>query len=177
MTFGSRRVANSSEIEDYEPDPGSMTSTEEIESCEKHLEEVLNPVIDRTEHVLSNLVPTNHPNNMQVTNRKQIICHAKESLSLLRSAATNWLADGGPNRHILMSPILIANNRDNISTPSVPSQVSSCNLNLGNMKDCTSTSIDKNLLAWCHSCDSADDHVSKESSILRQVLLLLNVVK
>ncbi|KAL3504694.1 hypothetical protein ACH5RR_034535 [Cinchona calisaya] len=149
----------------YEPDPGSKTSMEEIESCEKHLEAVLNRVIDRKELVLCDLVPTNHPNNMQ----KTVICPAKERLSSLRNAATNWLPDGGHNRHNLKSPILIADNRYNISTLCVPSQESSCNLKLENAKDCTRTSVDNNLPAWCHSNDSADVPASNKSSILRQV--------
>lgn len=36
----------------FEPDPESMTSMEELESCEKHLEHLLNRVLDRKVCVL-----------------------------------------------------------------------------------------------------------------------------
>uniref|UniRef100_A0A5B7C347 MADS-box domain-containing protein n=1 Tax=Davidia involucrata TaxID=16924 RepID=A0A5B7C347_DAVIN len=42
------------QIRNFEPDPSKMTSMEELESCEKHLENTLNCVSERKKYLLSN---------------------------------------------------------------------------------------------------------------------------
>ncbi|XP_071924057.1 agamous-like MADS-box protein AGL104 [Coffea arabica] len=153
MTSGSRPVGKSSEFEElsreicslqqqlqlaeehlrmFEPDLGSMTSMEELESCEKLLEDLLDSVTNRKEQLESNLVRSYHPKILEGT----ILSSPKEGQSSQRSTEVlNWLPDGCYNGLTLDSPIVNVDTRDDISTPCVPLEESSCNLNLGNMKD------------------------------------------
>ncbi|CDP01186.1 unnamed protein product [Coffea canephora] len=84
------------------------------------------------EQLESNLVRSYHPKILEGT----ILSSPKEGQSSQRSTeALNWLPDGCYNGLTLDSPIVNVDTRDDISTPCVPLEESSCNLNLGNMKD------------------------------------------
>ncbi|XP_071924637.1 agamous-like MADS-box protein AGL104 [Coffea arabica] len=152
----------------FEPDLGSMTSMEELESCEKLLEDLLNSVTNRKicEQLVSNLVRSYHPKilELNVTLKKvflmqgTVLSSLKEGQSSQRSAEVlNWLPDGSCKGHTLDSPIVNVDTRDDISTSCVPLEESSCNLNLGNMKDGKfQTSVNQKVPAWAHSYNSAD---------------------
>ncbi|KAI4337732.1 hypothetical protein L6164_016111 [Bauhinia variegata] len=122
----------------YEPDPLKMTSMGELESCEKHLVDTLNHVMQRKEYLLSNHLSSFDPSGMQgmPTSFQNV----------------GWLSDGGQNHPQIFdaSTPLDHQLRDLSSAVYDPfSQGTSSNGDPRSMGECHVTNpTDGNLQAW-----------------------------
>ncbi|KAK6924121.1 Transcription factor, MADS-box [Dillenia turbinata] len=104
------------QLRTFEPDPLTLTSTVELQSCEKSLLDILTRVTERKKSLLGNHLSTYDPSNLQM------YLDSQEGVSTsLQTDVLNWLPENGPNSsQIFLGP----DPGSNTSTVSIYDQLS-----------------------------------------------------
>ncbi|KAK6922969.1 Transcription factor, MADS-box, partial [Dillenia turbinata] len=128
------------QLRTFEPDPLTLTSALELQSCEKSLLDILARVSERKKSLLSNHLSSYDPSNVQM------YLDAQEGVSTsLHTDVLNWLPENGSNS----SQIFLGSDpRSNASTASIYDQLSQA----------TGITVDpQSLGGTCHISNSSDN--------------------